>query len=568
MRDANWRVFVHAVLVLVLSAGATWSWAGDTSKGTLFVIGGGLKPDNAAIYERLIAAGGGLKDCRIGICGAAGKTKAGIESFTKRLMRYGVPAEQIVPIDIRPENAEVSAYDTTLIDEIRRCSLIYFTGGDQQRITRALLKADGSDTPALTAIREMLQRGGVLAGSSAGAAMQSETMIAVGGLPDEVLDNGMDALDFGLGDVSHRRGLAVTPGLAFFSAGIIDQHFGQRRGRLGRLARATIERKERYGFGVDENTAMIVSPAGEIEVIGAGCVTILDSSAATLSDGPLGCRIEGLRISCLEAGDRFEPKTGKLGVHPDKKLIVPGPDANRGNHLITDIFSSGGIARALISGLAENTSRKQVGIALQYTQSFAHGYRFTFRKTEHSQCWAGRVDDRYCNTVQDIDLSIEPILANLKSPDSVQLSDLPEGPLGKACQALWFRGLLLADERQSLRPAAPLTRAELATLAAHAVHLLPPIEPPPAVADVPEDSLIHDDVCKVLECKLLQLDEQGRFHPDVPVSREEAAKVLCHLHERSGAGKPALEIAQRPRPQDPITRGEAAEAVYQMLGLR
>ena len=85
----------------------------------------------------------------------------------------------------------------------------------------------------------MWRRGGLIAGSGAGAAVQSARMLSVSGLPDELLDEGMDALDFGICSDLRRRRLLVTQGLDFFETGIIDQHFNQYRGRLGRLSRTS-----------------------------------------------------------------------------------------------------------------------------------------------------------------------------------------------------------------------------------------------------------------------------------------------------------------------------------------
>ena len=184
------------------------------------------------------------------------------------LVHYGVPQRQIDIIDIRPENAAQTAFDRSIVERIRRCGAVYFSGGDQVRITEAFQKPDGSDTPALAALRDVWQRGGVIAGSSAGAAVQSEIMISAAGQPAGTLDEGMDTLDFGLTTDPLRRGLLVSRGLGFFRDGVIDQHFNQLRGRLGRLARLIAQRRIRFGFGVDENTAMILSPDGGLEVVG------------------------------------------------------------------------------------------------------------------------------------------------------------------------------------------------------------------------------------------------------------------------------------------------------------
>src|SRR5438552_188093 len=81
----------------------------------------------------------------------------------------------------------------------------------------------------------------------------------------------------------------ATRGLGFFQGGVIGQHFSQYRGRLARLARAAIERRVRFGFGIDEDTALAVAPDGTVQVLGLGNVTIVDAAGAACQDGPLGC---------------------------------------------------------------------------------------------------------------------------------------------------------------------------------------------------------------------------------------------------------------------------------------
>ncbi len=582
----GWTVLMSSICLSPVRAG----------EGTLFIIGGGLRADNAALFDRLLSAGGGAKQCRVAIFGTASISIESAEYFSQTLQRHEVPADNITVLNIRPDNAATTAHDPQIVELLGKCTIAYFVGGDQRRITQALLQADGADTPVLAAVRKLLERGGVVAGSSAGAAMQSRVMIAIGGLPDSVLDEGLDPLDFGVSTNPHRPGLTATPGLAFFSAGIIDQHFNQFRGRLGRLSRALIAAKTGYGFGVDENTALIVPPSGPFEIVGTGCVTIVNATDATCTDGPLGCQLAGLRLSCLQAGDRWDATQGEALVLGEKKLLTIQDDPYRGNYLIPDISSSGAIRHALFVGLADNTSRRQQGLALRYTDTFGHGYRYTFRKTERSQCWGGQVGKIYSRAVHDIDLTIEPILSSLQPPASALPVDLLEGRMGIACQALWFRGILLANSERQLRPDKPITRAELAIALAHSVHLLPPLVALPPIADVRADEWWHDELSSVLEAKLLTLDDRRRFRPEEPISRQDAAAVMLELHRRcGGAAPPATKISlrdetdvsatlragvfaavqqdllqttdERFRPADPLTRSEAARAIYRSLAL-
>ena len=153
-----------------------------------------------------------------------------------------------------------------------------------------------------------------------------------------------------------------------------------------------IESKVRFGFGVDENTALDVAPDGTIEVIGAGQVTIVDGADATCEDGPLGCRMANIRLLCLAAGDRFDPRTGQAQVFQGKKQIVEGAEEYNGNYPIPDISGTDAVLQALINGLANNTSRKQVAFTLKYNRHYGHGYRFTFLKTDETRSYTGDVN--------------------------------------------------------------------------------------------------------------------------------------------------------------------------------
>jgi cyanophycinase len=577
--------------------------------GPLLVIGGGLRPDNALLIRRMIDAAGGVERSRWVVFTTASRSGASAERFRQMLAQYGVPLAQTTVLDVRPENAATATRDPAVLAAIRRSTAAYFVGGDQQRITRTFRAPDGSDTPALAELRRRWNEGALVAGTSAGAAMQSETMIGVAGLPDRAMDEGMDALDFGLTDNPNRRGLLVTPGLGFFRGGIIDQHFSQYRGRLGRLARAVIDRGVRFGFGVDENTAMLVSPSGAVEVVGAGCVTIVDAADAKCHDGPLGCRIEGLRVSCFQTGDRIDPATGSVQVHPGKILSIPGTETFHGNHLVPDIAAGGAVPYALFLGLADNTSRKLVGVALRYTGStgndaFGHGYRLVFQKSDRTKCWSGYVDHFHAYAVHGVDLRIEPITAHLQPPASTDPIDLPEeGAAGTACRALWFRGLLTADSERRFRPDDATTRGEFARAVVQAVHLLPRTSRQAAV-DVPEETATADAVDRLLEAGLIELDDHGNFRPNDPILRHEAADVLARMLRIVGAenlettptmaAKPSKEALAysdgdklpprarqavwetiqtgllaaadgKFRPSDPLKRVDAALALYRIL---
>src|SRR3954469_3561007 len=184
-------------------------------RGTLLIVGGRERPDNAALHQRFIQAAGGQEHARIGILPTASVDDASARRKAGVFARYGVPAAHIEVIDI-PRNDRAKAKDPAVAARIRRCTGLYFVGGDQTRITGAFHEEDGSDTPALEAVRDVLSRGGVVAGTSAGGAAMGATMTTASGLPDQVQDYGMDSLDFGEATAITRRGVFLSPGLGLF----------------------------------------------------------------------------------------------------------------------------------------------------------------------------------------------------------------------------------------------------------------------------------------------------------------------------------------------------------------
>ena len=118
----------------------------------------------------------------------------------------------------------------------------------------------------LDAIRDAVAAGGLLAGSSAGAAMMSQPML-LGGTSLESVIHGVTANP-------ERPGLLMGTGLGFFPFGMLDQHF-IKRGRLGRLVVAMEAAGVSRGFGIDENTALLVE-GGPGRVCGEYGIMLVD----------------------------------------------------------------------------------------------------------------------------------------------------------------------------------------------------------------------------------------------------------------------------------------------------
>ncbi len=179
----------------------------------------------------------------------------------------------------------------------------YFAGGDQARITRALRRPDGSNTRMLDALWELYRRGGVIAGTSAGAAIMSSTMF---GHPKPVLAT----LKLGLTD-----GQEITPGLGFIGDDVfVDQHLLV-RGRFARMLPAMLQKGYKLGLGIDENTAMVVGPNRDVEVLGYKGALVVDLSNANARKGDFN--VSNVRLSYLDNGDRFN--IASHSFHPRRR---------------------------------------------------------------------------------------------------------------------------------------------------------------------------------------------------------------------------------------------------------
>src|SRR5205823_3507878 len=162
-------------------------------------------------------------------------------------------------------------------------------GGDQSHLIGAL-RQNGADTPVFLAIQTLAARGGLIAGSSAGTAVMSKVSILGG--------TSLEAVVHGVAQSAAEPGLLLGAGLGFFAHGVVDQHFIQ-RGRIGRLLVAMASSGERYGFGVDENTALIVEGT-QCRVIGEKGVIVLDATRASFDIA--NRRYDGFKVSYLDDG--------------------------------------------------------------------------------------------------------------------------------------------------------------------------------------------------------------------------------------------------------------------------
>lgn len=195
-------------------------------------------------------------------------------------------ATQIHALDIRDRD---QAGDPDALDRIRQSGLIFFTGGDQLRLTNVL-----GGSPVLGAIRERHASGAVVAGTSAGAVALSATMIYNGAAADAL----------------HKGAVKMASGFGFVEGVIIDSHFLE-RGRFTRLMEAGATNPEQLGVGIGEDAAVIVHPHRILEAIGPGHVVIVDSwnlASSNVADVETGdpVAVENVVMHALIGGHGYD----------------------------------------------------------------------------------------------------------------------------------------------------------------------------------------------------------------------------------------------------------------------
>ena len=249
---------VLCTLPLVLLAGcrstSSSGGGGAGSQGVLLAIGGGLDDDNAPVYRRFQELASRNGPARIVIATAASGDEDDAEKGKRESIGTWCPGAKIDAIRRGTPEAETVA----LIDA---ATAMFFTGGDQKRITDRYRPADRA-TPEWEAMRRLLARGGVIAGTSAGDAMMGDVMFYTGqsaaALGIRTRRAGGD------GDPESREegtlGPQIGPGMRFVSTVLTDSHFFERN-RVGRLVAALEQSGTRLGVGVGEDACVEIDLA-------------------------------------------------------------------------------------------------------------------------------------------------------------------------------------------------------------------------------------------------------------------------------------------------------------------
>ena len=390
--------YLLATLLAAVASHAAQAAELPASKGSLVIIGGALRPDNAAVWERIVALAGG-RGARIAVFASASANpeKSGA-ALVERLGNYGANAF-FVPVAVRLTGTDyqAAADDPKIAAAVRAAGGAYFAGGDQARITRALRRPDGSNTLVLDALWELYRRGGVIAGSSAGAAIMSSTMF---GNPKPVLAT----LKLGLTD-----GQEITQGLGFIGNDVfVDQHLLV-RGRFARMLPAMLQKGYKLGLGIDENTAMIVGPNRDVEVVGYKGALVVDLSGARAQQGAFN--VSNVKLSYLDNGDRFNIATRTFTPAPDKAdgRLDPARPYYREPLFSADILGNSTVVD-LMGKLIDSDQPDAIGLTLDSAHGVQPelGFEFRFSRTGDSVGYMSATTEAY--SVYNVRLDIRPIV--------------------------------------------------------------------------------------------------------------------------------------------------------------
>lgn len=253
-------------------------------QGRLIIIGGNEnKARDSEILNKVAEDVGYGKLCIVTVASSVGDELW--ESYRHIFKGLGVKKLSHLDVVHRQESVDHKAFNA-----VKDADAIFFTGGDQLKITSEL-----GGTIILDRIIDIYKKGGIIAGTSAGASVMGETMMVSG-----------------KSDASFRIGssLKMSPGLGLASNMLIDQHFAE-RGRIGRLLGATSHNPKYLGIGIDEDTAIVLEDRVGFNVMGSGAVYVLDAHEAS------GCNISeaaedealsifNVKLHLLVKGDQFD----------------------------------------------------------------------------------------------------------------------------------------------------------------------------------------------------------------------------------------------------------------------
>lgn len=281
------KIIFSIILLLIVSLSLPVC---SQTKGKLVIIGG---VQTSEIVKKYVELAGG-KDARIIVIPNAGSdpvywSKEQVKEFTD----LGAQADYLL---FTRETAD----NESNLKKMDWANAVFFLGGDQSVLTRDML-----GTKLLEKVFDIYNNGGVVGGSSAGAAVMSEVMITGNELVNPDSNDAFITIE--------KNNIETKKGFGFIKNAIIDQHFLKRK-RHNRTISAVIEHPNLLGIAIDESTSIIVYPNDTFEVLGNNQVLVYDATSATNIredfKGNLG--ISNMKLQVLISGDKFDMKNKQV----------------------------------------------------------------------------------------------------------------------------------------------------------------------------------------------------------------------------------------------------------------
>lgn len=276
------RIIASAVIAL----GVCFNSAAQVPEGHLVIIGGG--GTTPAIKQAIVNYSGGAAGKLICVGTAGDKPEEAAEKAAASFLKAGIG--EAVGICPTREECNNPKYVKKLLKD---AGGVFFSGGKQRRITDTI-----GGTLLHQKLIEFYMKGGLISGSSAGAAIMSDPMLS-----GKSLKKDKDGKDKKFNSIAEGT-VELIPGLGFLKGAIVDQHFIKRQ-RENRLFSVILGRPDMVAIGIDETTSIVVSKGNEIEVVGKNSVMIIEPDASSVRTDKRGNYAARMNVMLLLEGDKY-----------------------------------------------------------------------------------------------------------------------------------------------------------------------------------------------------------------------------------------------------------------------
>jgi cyanophycinase len=378
----------------------------EAPKGSLVIIGGALRFGEKEVWERVVELAGG-QGAKIAVFPTASGNPIRSGNRIMNALRAAGGYPFLVPVAVQKIDVDYrqAVNDPLLIAQVREAGGVFFTGGEQSRIVQALYTEDGKNTPLLDAVWDVYHKGGVVAGTSAGAAVMSRIMF-------RDARNVLDTLTQGV-----TMGKEISHGLGFLDPlWFVEQH-SLARGRFARALAAMQSQGLKYGIGVEENTALVITAGSQVKVIGHRGAVVMDLSQASVDPNVKAFNLKNCRLTYLDRGDTFNMTTLVITPGPEKNDSKIDPNAadfrpDFDDRLVANDILGNNTVCDLINRLMINKTPDAIGLAFDGAAALHEptpGFEFHFYRDKDTVGWRTEAFGGEDFTVANVHLDIRPV---------------------------------------------------------------------------------------------------------------------------------------------------------------